>query len=114
ATNILFALVCVVFTALGMMVQNSCVNTYLQTRTMSAFRARIISYYIMAFQGIFPIGSLIIGSLAQVLGVQWTLLIQGIAGLMISIGYIYYIFRNLQQHRVSPQAGGDQKTKKSI
>jgi len=114
ASNILFALVCVVFTALGMMVQNSCVNTYLQTHTMPAFRARIISYYIMAFQGVFPIGSLIIGSLAQAVGVQWTLLTQGVAGLLISIGYIYYIFHNLQQHRVPAQAGGGQITKKSI
>lgn len=105
ASSIMVALCCVVFAALGMMIQNSCVNTYLQTHTMTPFRARIISYYIMAFQGIFPIGSLIIGSLAQSLGVQTTLLIQGIAGLLISSGYIYYIYRSLQHHRVSLQMG---------
>lgn len=54
----------------------------------------------MAFQGIFPIGSLLVGMLAQYLGVQWTLLIQGLAGVIISSGYIHYIFRNLRQHRL--------------
>lgn len=97
-SNVYMALVCVTLAALGMMVQNSCINTYLQTHTQSAYRARIISYYIMAFQGIFPIGSLIIGSFAEKLGVQYVLIIQGCIGLMISIGYISHIFRRLRQH----------------
>lgn len=103
ATNIYLALACVTFTALGMMVQNSCINTYLQTHTQHAFRARIISYYIMAFQGIFPIGSLLIGSIAEQMGVRQALLIQGTIGFLISFGYIYYIFKNLRQPQGLPQ-----------
>lgn len=99
ARHILPALISVVFVALGMMVQNSCVNTYLQTHTVPQFRGRIISYYIMAFQGIFPIGSLFIGVLAQYMGLQSTLVFQGLAGLLISSGYVYYIYQNLRQHR---------------
>lgn len=101
ASHIILALCSVTFVALGMMVQNSCVNTYLQTHTVPQFRGRIISYYIMAFQGIFPLGSLLIGWLAQNLGVQYTLLMQGTAGILISLGYMYYIFRRIQNHRLA-------------
>src|SRR5690606_38792035 len=101
AANLFVALSSVVFVALGMMVQNSCVNTYLQTHTVPQFRGRIISYFMMAFQGIFPIGSLFIGWLAQNMGVQYTLLFQGLAGLLISFGYVYYTFRRIQTHRLA-------------
>src|SRR5690606_25646699 len=57
----------------GMMMQNSSINTYIQTHSMSAYRARIMSYYVMAFQGIFPIGSLLTGAIAEAVGVKTSL-----------------------------------------
>src|SRR5690606_6707456 len=45
--------------ALGLMAQNSSINTYLQTHTEEKMRGRVMSYYIMAFQGVLPIGTLL-------------------------------------------------------
>src|SRR5690606_40160918 len=61
----------------AMMMQNSSINTYIQTHTMSAYRGRIMSYYVMAFQGIFPIGSLLTGAIAEWIGLKNTLYLMG-------------------------------------
>lgn len=100
ATWLPLALLCIMFASMGMMVQNSSINTYIQTHAMPAFRARAISYYIMAFQGIFPIGSLFIGALAQRLGIHYTLIIQGTAGAIIVITFILYIRKQLRRRYV--------------
>lgn len=42
-----------------------------------------------------------LGMMAQNLGVQYTLLMQGTAGILISLGYMYYIFRRIQNHRLA-------------
>ena len=94
------ALLSTMLAGMGMMVQNSSINTYIQTHAMPAFRARAISYYIMAFQGIFPIGSLLIGILAQTLGIHYTLVLQGTAGALIAIGFVLYIRQHLQRRYV--------------
>src|SRR5690606_1954553 len=85
ATWLPLALLSTLFAAMGMMVQNSSINTYIHTHAMPAYRARAISYYIMAFQGIFPLGSLFIGALASAWGIHYTLLFQGIAGALIAV-----------------------------
>lgn len=85
------ALLCTVLASMGMMVQNSSINTYIQTHAMPAYRARAISYYIMAFQGVFPLGSLLIGALANAWGIHYTLVFQGVAGALIVLGFVSYI-----------------------
>ncbi len=85
------ALLCIMLASMGMMVQNSSINTYIQTHAMPAYRARAISYYIMAFQGIFPLGSLLIGALANMWGIHYTLVFQGVAGALIALGFVGYI-----------------------
>ncbi|MGK6351125.1 MFS transporter [Parapedobacter sp. DT-150] len=94
------ALLSTLFAAMGMMVQNSSINTYIQTHAMPAYRARAISYYIMAFQGIFPLGSLFIGALAQAWGIHYTLLFQGAAGVIVSLSFIVYIWKHLHRRYV--------------
>lgn len=94
------ALLSTALAAMGMMVQNSSINTYIQTHAMPAFRARAISYYIMAFQGVFPIGSLLIGALTQHLGIHYTLVLQGTAGAIIAIGFVIYIRQHLHRRYV--------------
>src|SRR5690606_17059093 len=91
ATWLPLALLCTALASMGMMVQNSSINTYIQTHAMPAYRARAISYYIMAFQGIFPLGSLLIGALAHAWGIHYTLVFQGVAGAFIALGFIIYI-----------------------
>ena len=64
----------------AMMSQNSSINTYIQTHAIPAYRARAMSYYVMAFQGIFPIGSLLTGAVAEIIGIKNTLYVMGAVG----------------------------------
>jgi len=67
-----------VVAGLGMMMQMACSNTILQTITEDDKRGRVMSFYTMAFMGTAPLGSLLSGSLASIIGAPRTLLICGI------------------------------------
>lgn len=89
-----------VFTGLvsfSMMMQNSSINTYIQTHAMPAYRARAMSYYVMAFQGIFPLGSLLTGAIAEWVGIKTTLYIMGACGILIALGFYLYLRLRLQR-----------------
>ena len=81
----------------AMMMQNSSINTYIQTHAMPAYRARAMSYYVMAFQGIFPIGSLLTGAIAEIVGIKNTLYIMGACGVLISVGFYIYLRIHIQR-----------------
>lgn len=92
--------------AFGMMMQNSSINTYIQTHAMPAYRARAMSYYVMAVQGIFPVGSLLIGSIAEVAGLKNTLYIMGTCAVLISLGFYLYLRLHIKRRlfkRYRPQ-----------
>ncbi|GHE23094.1 MFS transporter [Sphingobacterium griseoflavum] len=91
------ALLFTMLVSLAMMMQNSSINTYIQTHAVPRYRARTISYYVMAFQGIAPIGALFVGATAEYFGLKHTLYIMGGAGMLISLGYYTYI--RLHIHR---------------
>jgi MFS family permease len=79
---------------LGLMIQTSAINTYIQTHSLTEMRGRVISYYMMAYQGVLPIGSLLVGFLAEKLGLEVTLAIEGFLGLaIIAVFYWYNKFR---------------------
>ncbi len=63
-------------------------NTFLQTHVEEHMRGRVISYYVMAFGGMIPIGSLIIGLLAHLTSAPFALLIEGLIGIIIIILFI--------------------------
>ncbi len=63
---------------LGMMVQMASCNTVLQAMVDDDVRGRVMSFYIMAFIGVIPFGSLLAGGLAHRIGAANTLLISGI------------------------------------
>jgi predicted MFS family arabinose efflux permease len=81
----------------AMMMQNSSINTYIQTHAMPAYRARAMSYYVMAFQGIFPIGSLLTGAVAEIIGIKNTLYVMGGCGILISLGFYIYLRLHIQR-----------------
>jgi MFS family permease len=58
-----------VVAGLGFMTQNATANTLVQTTVPDALRGRVMSVYMMVFQGFFPIGSLIAGAVAERFGV---------------------------------------------
>jgi len=97
AHYLLSALLFTVAVSFSMMMQNSSINTYIQTHAMPAYRARIMSYYVMAFQGVFPVGSLLIGSIASGIGVQYTLYIMGVIGILIAVGFYIYLRQHIHR-----------------
>jgi MFS family permease len=62
---------------LGMMTQMAASNTIIQTIVDDDKRGRIMSFYVMAFIGTAPFGSLLAGTLAEKIGVPYTLVIGG-------------------------------------
>jgi MFS family permease len=68
-------------------------NTLLQLRVPDELRGRVMSIYILLFAGSTPIGGFLIGSLSDIIGVSWTLLV--CAGLCLAgvIGATLYRWR---------------------
>jgi MFS family permease len=62
-------LACLALAGFGMMVQMASSNTVLQTLVDDDKRGRVMSLYSMAFTGVAPLGSLLLGALASAFGV---------------------------------------------
>lgn len=75
----------------GMLSQVAASNTYIQTHVDENMRGRVISYYVMAFQGMAPIGSLLIGFLAHYFGASLIVSAEGIAGIISVVCFIPYL-----------------------
>lgn len=72
----------------GMLSQIAATNTYVQTNVDERMRGRVVSYYVMAFQGMQPVGSLLIGGLAHITSAPFTVFIEGLAGAIAVILFI--------------------------
>jgi MFS family permease len=76
--NILWvAMACMALTGYGMVVQLAASNTVLQTIADDDKRGRVMSFFIMSFMGMAPIGSLLFGAMASTIGIATTLLMGG-------------------------------------
>ena len=77
-THVLWlALPCLTVAGFGFMVQMASSNTVIQTIVDDEKRGRVMSFYMMAFLGTAPFGSLIAGSLSHKIGAAHTLLLGG-------------------------------------
>lgn len=92
------ALFFMTITGVGMMAQTSAINTFIQTNAAPNMRSRAISYYVMAYQGIIPIGSLMIGLLASSLGPRVAMSIEGIVGIVAALLFVLYRYRVSEGH----------------
>ena len=86
------AMVFAMLSGFGMMAQTTVTNTIIQTTVEPAMRGRVISYFAMAYFGMMPLGSLLIGAVSQYIGAQNTLLAEGIAAFVI-IGIFWRYLR---------------------
>jgi MFS family permease len=84
------ALFFMTITGVGMMAQTSSINTYIQTHAIPEMRGRAISYFVMAYQGMIPIGSLLIGWTANAFGPRIAVTIAGGIGLLATAGFMFY------------------------
>ena len=73
-----FSLPLMVVTGLGFITQLAASNTLLQTIVEEDKRGRVMSFYVMAFMGTAPFGSLLAGTLAEYWGAPRTLLVGGL------------------------------------
>jgi len=62
---------CLALVGGGMVCITTTVNTLLQTLVRDEMRGRVMSMYALAFVGLPPVGSLLIGSLSDVIGWRW-------------------------------------------
>jgi MFS family permease len=76
--DLLFSLSMMLCTGFGIMSVVTSTNTILQTIVDEDKRGRVMSLYTMAFMGMTPFGSLIMGALASKIGAPNTLIIGGI------------------------------------
>ena len=87
------ALLFATISAFGMMSQITISNTLIQTTVAPEMRGRVISFYAMAFFGMQPLGGIVIGYISQYIGVENTVLIQGLIALSIGV----FLWRFLKQ-----------------
>jgi MFS family permease len=67
-------------------------NTTLQLDTPQALRGRVMGLYAMAFAGVTPFGSLLVGTLAEHLGVQAACAVGGSLGVL-AVGALVFVAR---------------------
>jgi MFS family permease len=87
-TSIYIALLLVCMAEAGMLAQIAATNTYVQVNVEEGMRGRVISYYVMAFQGMQPLGSLIAGWTAHRSGAPATVFFEGLLGIITAIAFI--------------------------
>jgi MFS family permease len=104
STNYFLALIFAAIGAFGMMSQITISNTLIQTTVDPAMRGRVISFYAMAFFGMQPLGGLVIGSISEKIGVENTVLLEGIIALMIGILHVWFLWKNKKIKNHSLQA----------
>ncbi|MGP8214117.1 MAG: MFS transporter [Bacteroidia bacterium] len=91
-----FSLACAfaTITGFGMMSQVTISNTIIQTTASAEMRGRAISYFAMAFFGLQPLGSLLVGVLSNHIGAPNTILAQGIAAILIFTVFLFFLLKD--------------------
>jgi MFS family permease len=79
STSLWLSLILLIAAGFGMMAQMASCNTVLQTIVDDDKRGRVMSFYTMAFTGTAPIGSLLLGFLADQVGAPAAIGIGGVA-----------------------------------
>lgn len=97
--NLPLALFFIMIAEAGMLILISASNTFIQTNVEEHMRGRVISYFVMAFSGMQPIGSLLVGLLAHVTNAPFTLLIEGIAGIITLLFFIPAFKRIIERQK---------------
>jgi MFS family permease len=76
--NFFWSLTLLTAVGFGQMIQLATSNTLLQTMVDDDRRGRVMGFFTVAFVGMAPVGSLLAGALASVIGASWTLFIGGV------------------------------------
>jgi len=90
STNFWLSLLLLVPVGFSMMTQMSSSNTLIQAMVPDELRGRVMSVYSMMFMGMAPLGALLAGTLAEILGAPWTV---AIGGTVCILGSLVFILR---------------------
>ena len=101
--NFTLALVFLMIAEAGLLTEISASNTYIQTHVDEHMRGRVISYYVMAFMGMQPIGGLLIGSLAHFTSTPFTVLVEGVCGVAAGLLFIP-VLKKVRKSRINKKA----------
>ena len=101
--NFTLALLFLMIAEGGLLVEISSSNTYIQTHVDEHMRGRVVSYYVMAFMGMQPIGGLLIGSLANFTSAPFTVLVEGVCGVTAVLLFIP-VLKKVRKSRMSKKA----------
>lgn len=82
--NFPLAMVLITLSGFGMMSQTTISMTLIQLYSAEAMRGRVMSFAAMAYFGMLPLGSLLIGALSQRIGAPNTILCEGVTALIIA------------------------------
>ena len=85
------AMLFAVLSGFGMMSQTTIIMTLIQIHSDKKMRGRVMSYVAMAYFGMLPLGSLLIGTVSQQTGAPNAILCQGIVALMIAAVFSKYL-----------------------
>jgi MFS family permease len=89
--NLYLSFVLVLLTGFGMMVQMASTNTFIQTVVDEDKRGRVLSIYTTTFMGAMPLGSLITGYMADIIGASNTVMFGGLFCCMAALIYMRHL-----------------------
>ena len=95
-----------VFATIGgfaMMSQTTICITIIQVNSDTQMRGRVMSYVAMAYFGMLPLGSLLIGGLSQKIGAPDTMLCQGVISITIAIVFSDFLRQDRHNKKRSQQ-----------
>ncbi|MDQ2753006.1 MAG: MFS transporter [Bacteroidota bacterium] len=87
------ALFFILISAFGMMAQIAVSNTMVQTTVASAMRGRVISFFTTILFGLQPLGGLLVGFASEHIGVQNTVLCEGVIALVVGMFHFRFLHR---------------------
>lgn len=93
--NFYFACLFAILIGFGMMTQVTVSNTIIQTTVSVEMRGRIISYFAMAYFGMLPLGSLLIGGISNKFGAPNTILAEGIIAILIFSVFLFFMRKDV-------------------
>jgi MFS family permease len=99
SAHLAFSLLLLLVVGFGMMVHMASSNTILQTISEERMRGRVMSFYSMAFMGMTPFGNLIAGTVADLIGAQWTTFVGGLVCVVGSMAFLRVLPRLREQIR---------------
>ena len=91
------AMVFATLTGFGSIAQYAISNIIVQSESAPEMRGRAIGVLLMAIFGTVPLGSLLVGAVSQHIGAPVTVLCEGIAGVLITLGFTKFLLRSKDQ-----------------